>query len=758
MKMSMKENDPDNNRSHDFESNLYEGTEMHVSETVTKDDATSEDYQLLPVLDRILNTIEEAIPVGQEITIEDDVSKEAPSISHKYSSQNKDAITDLQENTNIPSTSKNSLSSNVPEKEGGSDSLSTSEDDPFEDSGSSYHPSDSENCRTKNSNKKHKRCLIESVERSDNCLGYDEKMHSDNAAENSRANKNKRAKKGQSDSSKWRRNRAKALRKTGKEYEGKKKVANGYGYEIVGRNGRKMGEICDSKKCMQSKAKRQCGKITEEQRQELFNKFWLEMDWNQRKTFVATLVNKGPVVQKTTKKKSRRQLSLSYHLKINDNILPVCKKMFTSTLSLGEWSVLNWVKNSHGSGIVSQTSSFPNKAKIVNTQKRSIIKTFLEKLPKLPSHYCRASTSKMYLENVFNSYSEVYELYLKETDKELICSKPVFMSEMKILNIDIFQPRKDQCDLCFGFKQGNVSNDTYQQHLIDKNRAREEKSLDKEKALSGEVCTYTMDVQAVQLVPYLPAGMIYFKQKLACHNFTIYSLADNKVVCYVWHEGEGGLDANCFASCLTDYLHTEIKEEEKQKTKIFYSDGCCAQNRNYLLSNALFHYSKTNNVDIIQKYLIKGHSQMECDSVHSTIESAKKNKEIHSPSNYVHIIKQARKCPKEPYKVKYVDYSFFKSYDEIKYFSSIRPGLKKGDPCVTDLRALKYSTDGVSYKLNFDHDWTALPKRINWTVGAVKPLYDAPIPLKGDKYDHLQALKSVIDKDYHGFYDSLRKS
>nr|CAH7755409.1 unnamed protein product [Callosobruchus chinensis] len=41
-----------------------------------------------------------------------------------------------------------------------------------------------------------------------------------------------------------------------------------------------MGERCDSKKCMQSKAKRQCGKITEEQRQELFNKFWLEMDWN----------------------------------------------------------------------------------------------------------------------------------------------------------------------------------------------------------------------------------------------------------------------------------------------------------------------------------------------------------------------------------------------------------------------------------------------------------------------------------------------
>lgn len=151
----------------------------------------------------------------------------------------------------------------------------------------------------------------------------------------------------------------------------------------------------------------------------------------------------------------------------------------------------------------------------------------------------------------------------KEISKELICSKPVFITEMRSLNIDIFQPRKDQCDLCFSFKQGNVSEEEYQQHITQKDRARQEKSEDKERAVAGEVCTYTMDVQAVQLIPSLKAGMIYFNQKLACYNFTIYSLADNKVVCYVWHEGEGGLDANCFASCLTDFLDSEVKQEDK---------------------------------------------------------------------------------------------------------------------------------------------------------------------------------------------------
>ncbi|VEN44991.1 unnamed protein product [Callosobruchus maculatus] len=724
LKMSLKGKQSDNTGRYDVDTNLEKDI-VPISEILDRDETRLQDCPVLSLVDHTLGHIEEGMPVGGEpTTVEQIVNKEATSPT----------ILDQEEVSSCESSSG-------------------LEDDPFQSSGSSYHPSDAEDYHMENKNGKRKRCLIGAAKES---LGCGDGIIPDNTTYIVQKNKKIRAKKGQSDPTKWRRNTAKALRKTGKEYEGKKKVGNGSKYEIVRRNSRKLGDRCNSSKCMQS-TKRQCGKITEEQRQELFKKFWSEMDWNQRKTFVATLVNKGPVGQQTTKTKSRRQLSLSYHLKINDIILPVCKKMFINTLALGEWSVLSWVKNSHSSGIISQTSSFPNRKKAVNVQRRLAIKEFLERLPKLPSHYCRSSTSKMYLENVFNSYSEVYELYLKETDKELVCSKPVFMSEMKLLNIDIFQPRKDQCDLCFSFKQGNVSSDIYQQHLIEKNRAREEKSLDKEKALAGEVCAYTMDVQAVQLVPFVLAGIIYFKQKLACHNFTIYSLSDNKVVCYVWHEGEGGLDANCFASCLMDFLDTEIKEEDKQKPKIFYSDGCCAQNRNSLLSNALFHYSKTKNVEIIQKYLVKGHSQMECDSVHSTIEKAKKNRKIQSPSNYVDIIRQARKRLKQPYKVKYVDFDFFKCYDEIKYISSIRPGLKKGDPCVTDLRALRYSADGISYKLNFDHEWITLPKRVNWTVGAIKPLYDTPLPIKGDKYDHLQALKKVIDKDYHGFYDSLRK-
>lgn len=68
--------------------------------------------------------------------------------------------------------------------------------------------------------------------------------------------------------------------------------------------------------------------------------------------------------------------------------------------------------------------------------------------------------------------------------------------------------------------------DEYNLHQAKKDRAREEKSFDKKEAEEGKCCVFTMDVQAVQLVPSTRASSLYFKQKLACHNFTIYNLDD----------------------------------------------------------------------------------------------------------------------------------------------------------------------------------------------------------------------------------------
>lgn len=194
---------------------------------------------------------------------------------------------------------------------------------------------------------------------------------------------------------------------------------------------------------------------------------------------------------------------------------------------------------------------------------------------------------------------------------------------------------------------------------------------------------------------------------------------------------------------------------------ILWSDGCTAQNRNVNLSNALLNLSQQLGIVIIQKYLEKGHTQMECDSIHARIETKLKNKPIYTPACYLNIIKEARKNP-QAYLTKYVDHTFFKDFSTLKTLKSIRPGYKTGDPTVTDLRALKYCPTGeIYYKLQFADDWQPLTKRTcrNKNVistETIPQLYNAPPKIKTEKFQHLQDLKHVIPKDFHSFYDKLR--
>lgn len=243
---------------------------------------------------------------------------------------------------------------------------------------------------------------------------------------------------------------------------------------------------------------------------------------------------------------------------------------------------------------------------------------------------------------------------------------------------------------------------------------------------------------------------------MVVHNFTLYNLKTKDANCYLWHEAEGKVTSNEFATILYNFLDESSMLEGDEI--IFYSDGCTAQNKNVILSNALLHLSIKKGITITQKYLVSGHTQMECDSMHSTIERKLRNRDIYSPAGYIAACKSARSDPK-PYQVKYLNHQYFKNFSALKYHTSIRPGYKTGDPTVNDLCAIQYRPNGkLYYKLNFDDDWMVLEKRLSRKtqgIGEIVPLYQNPLPIKKSKYDHLQQLKEVIPSDYHLFYDSL---
>jgi len=520
-----------------------------------------------------------------------------------------------------------------------------------------------------------------------------------------------------------------------------------------------------SRKCNKS-ATKHCNQLSQNDRERIFEMFWKDLDWQQKRMYVNNHVERCGVMQRTTATPttSRRQYSYVYCLTKGTERIAVCKNMFLTTLGIGEKTVYNWLNNSENGMPKDKTDNEREKSEEQKAREENIkarhqsAKDFLTSIQKVDSHYCRASSTKKYLEPLFESKNAVYQEYCSKVQEEgkTPLYKTGFFELFDSMNLSIWKPKKDQCDKCCEYEAGNIDEEEYNNHLKKKDDARESKVVDKQRALNDKsVKVLSMDLQSLLVCPKLAASALYYKMKLSCHNFTIYDLASHDVQNYFWHEGEGELNANVFASCLIDHLN---KMDLTDVTEIvIFSDGCTYQNRNSTMANALLQWSMKNKITVYQKYLERGHTQMECDSVHSCIERKVRSKPIYIPQQYVENIQSARRV--NPYKVEYLDHRFFKKYEALNYYNSIRPGSN----VVTDIRVLKYhhNEGKIQYKLNHtDTEFKDIPKarsnrtRPISTNDAVENLYKSSIPIKKTKYEHLMQLKAVLPKDYHSYYDA----
>lgn len=582
---------------------------------------------------------------------------------------------------------------------------------------------------------------------------------------------------------------AKKNRETGKQYWGYSRQGSKIKQDVI-RAERKQSPTCTSKYCIRSSL-RHCSLFSKDERSIVFERFW-KMNWSQKKAYVCNLV-KIDVKKTNTAVKSRRSHTPTYFLmKANGREYQVCRNMFLSTLGIKEKMMRYWVNSKLDFGMFEHPDDIQEKKMIKfreglyykkNQERKNHLRQFLTMLPKLESHYCRKDSKKKYFQTEHRTLTALYKDYVhfchQHNVKKLSIS--VFIAMVKELNYSLFKPRKDQCDTCCAYKTGNITDEEFVAHRSEIDESSKEKLKDINDALKKLCTLLCMDVEAVQLVPKLLASCLYFSLKLQIHNFTIYDIISHKSVNYVWDESEGELEASIFASIIV--LHIENLIEKNLifcNTVILYSDGCCYQNRNAVLSSALSNLAVKHSLTIYQKYLVKGHTHMECDSSHSLIERETKKKTINVPEDFIDAVSTARSRP-FPLDVVKLTHHFFHNYaapDLISY-KSIRPGknyfsmfgvsgilnsllftlgVSKGDPTVTDLRCLKYTKDGkISFKLSHKDEYKILPQK-KQLIRKYEPtkLYDGPLELSFRKFDDLQKLKNVLPAENHTFYDKLR--
>lgn len=605
--------------------------------------------------------------------------------------------------------------------------------------------------------------LISDESRQEGLVPYKINSDSESDCENYPKKSNKRRKRIHSQKSNWYAESNRKLRESGKKYYGRKKEEK-WNYEVP-RQPRTMKNRCSCKETQKGSLK--CSMFTETDRQNIFKEFWT-MSWAEKKMFVDNLVTALPVKRprgrKTYNEESKRGQSLFYHLKKDDEPIKVCRTQFLNTLGIGRWTVLNW-KNKKGAAFKKNDKDFDSKQTKTSSKpfesERKELKKFLKSLPAMESHYCRASTQKKYLLPEWRSKRSLYDFYVNDwckTRNVVALSICKFHEEFDNLNLGLFRPKKDQCEICALYKVGNKSQEEYSEHLKKKEEARSEK----EKDIREENLVFTVDLQAVLMAPKSNISSLYYRTKLQIHNLAFFNLNNKDGYCYLWNETEGGLNSEEFASVWVSLIEKKLLQSEPEKPNkiFFYSDGCTYQNRNCVMSNALLCTAMNNNIIIEQKFLEVGHTQMEADSIHSSVERALKNKNINVPAEYITICKSARKHPR-PYDVTYLNHSFFKSFNDVGFFKSIRPGRGKGDPKVTDMKALRYTPDGnIFFKLRFTEDWTVLPQRKSPAVTALpfdslRNQHLTRRKITKRKFDDLQYLKDTLPADYRNYYENL---
>lgn len=310
-------------------------------------------------------------------------------------------------------------------------------------------------------------------------------------------------------------------------------------------------------------------------------------------------------------------------------------------------------------------------------------------------------------------------------------------------------------------------------HLEEKRLAREEKEIDKKRSSIELVCA-VYDLQAVLTVPRGDVSVFYYISKVANYNFTVCELQSMQAFCYLWHEGEAHRGPNEIASCIFKFIQKKSEERSNDFEIIFYSDNCGGQNKNKFIIG-LYQYALKiflNLKTITHKFLIRGHTQNEGDSVHSVIEKqinlSLKSSPIYTAYQYAQIIRDSKK--KAPFfKVEELDHSNFLNFKD--YTSQIGNNFNKNTNSESihfnDIKVLKLSrgkTNSFEYKTSYKDetfktiDFAKKRKtRVSQDLMVVEKAYLKPCGIVPKKKEELMKLctKNHIPPSFHSFYSNL---
>lgn len=638
-------------------------------------------------------------------------------------------------------------------------------EEPFMDSGSSYAPS-------------HSSTMSDSDHYEDHAdRGNDNEVQN---SETSNQSITKKGKKSVRNPASWKRSVRKRKRMGGEEYESSSKTRR-----IMKKRSLRDPCIGCRTKCTV--------KITDLQRGNIFKEFWdSNKSIDQKRQFIASCIEETPVNRnrdRTGIRSGKRKSSLKYFFTLNRQKIQVCQKYFLRTLDVSQTFVRCSLEKRQSSGLV----DCDRRGKQISVNKikdevRNRIRNHIMSFPCSESHYSRNRSAKKYLGCHLN-ISRMYELYKEKCESEMVPAEEIgkewlyshiFNTEF---NLSFAPPAKDTCDACDEFlinlKQAVKPEDReniqkeYDQHLTEANKRYELKKNDKLRSqeTTGEK-VLMIDLQKCLPCPKLSNAQSFYSLKLWCFNYTVYDSTEKKANCLMWDESVAGRGGNEMASCLLRYIDSLPKSIH---SITIWTDNCPSQNRNSQMIMCYFYIlSKFPHVKkICHKFLLRGHTHMEVDSIHSIIErEAKKcpSFQLVTPWDWLQLARISGK--NKNFNVFEMTTPDFKDFNKFCNSSESPWQLKKKNSdnkkfliSKVVLMEVRQESPGILfYKTSFDdttfesvdYNKRAGRKQSSSLENFLTPIRNELNPISTKKYNDLQKLLKWVPQRFHAFYQNLK--
>lgn len=541
-------------------------------------------------------------------------------------------------------------------------------------------------------------------------------------------------------------------------------------------------KIIKENPCLGKKCTNECNTITEEERLIIFNRYWKDFDHTRKRDYLLCCMVRYDAKRQYVTHESNRFNMYKYSLSINDTTKVVCRKYLLNTLNITE-KLLRFTRDNKVDLGLSKIDDRGKKSAYNKTSEEviKIVHTFINKLPAVPSHYCRSSSTKKYIGSEFQSLAHVYRIYVEDCklNNNLTVSSAIFQKVWRDqYNIGIHVPKKDKCTHCEAYN--NRENLTEDENMIQENHLKEKqytydvfKSDQERSGKDGFLCC-SFDLQKVLNTPAGNSMLLYYSRKLAYYNLSVYESNSKAGFCYLWSEVDGLRGSNEISSIIFSYLKSVDERSPIIQDIAFYCDSCPGQNKNHKMISMLHYFlvrCSTNIKTITINYLLPGHTYMPVDSIHACIEKNIKKKIIWAPSEWPTVIRNSR-INAGPYTTIVLSHIDFLDWTEVCNSIFNKPKIKDTNDCQVKFKTIRsiilikdnpnkiqfsYSFENLNYNI-IDLEANKRLRSSDLTLLAnPKQLYTNKLPLNLVKYKDLSNLctKNVIPKCYQQEYLNL---